>query len=554
MLAGLTKLASLIFTTAALGATSGAARSGPVCAAGTVVYNSSGCTTAGHYAETAAATPDDCCAQCAANVTGCAGWTWHASSSATWHASSAAHGGGVGTCDLSNAPKLKHGVANAVCGCRFAGCAAAPVACTPPYRPPVAARVPLPAGIARQPHLISILVDDLGFDDTSLRGNERVSWTPAMRALQEEGIALQRHHTYLWCSPTRRSLLTGRYPVHITGLQAPQCSNLTPLQFSLLSEKLSGGGGYDCAFYGKGHLGYDTVDHLPARRGFGAAHVGYLGGGESYRWGGRYGSPEALANVTGFDMWDGESPAAPSLVEEIRYSTQFYAAAAVRLIEARNASSPPLWLHMSFQAVHGGNWRQDVPAQDALDPASVDPAHPPLDLTYASATRALDDAVANITGALRAAGMWEDTLLLLTSDNGGDCGLPDQRPSGGPAGQPGSASNYPLLGRKCTAFEGGTRVAAFVAGGVVPEARRGTSTNQSLMWVSAAAAAAAAAAAPGCCCHAHPPPPPRAPSLLRLPSLDETGTSRIGIQLSAHWRAWTRRTITSTRKRARRTA
>ena len=113
------------------------------------------------------------------------------------------------------------------------------------------------------------------------------------------------------------------------------------------------------------------------------------------------------------------------------------------------------------------------PVQDAVDPASVDPAHPPLDLTYASATRALDDAVSNITEALKAAGMWENTFFLLTSDNGGDCGLPDQ--PGGPKGQPGSASNFPLLGRKCTAFEGGTRVAAFVAGGVIPAGRRGTS-------------------------------------------------------------------------------
>ena len=42
----------------------------------------------------------------------------------------------------------------------------------------------------------------------------------------------------LWCSPTRRSFLSGRFPVHITGSQPPTCSNFLPLQFTLLPEKL----------------------------------------------------------------------------------------------------------------------------------------------------------------------------------------------------------------------------------------------------------------------------------------------------------------------------
>ena len=76
--------------------------------------------------------------------------------------------------------------------------------------------------------------------------------------------------------------------------------------------------------------------------------------------------------------------------------------------------------------------------------------------------------------------MWSNTLLILMGDNGGDCGLPDQP---GVKGQPGMASNYPLLGRKCTAFEGGTRVAAVVAGGLLPPARHGT-LNHQLMYVT----------------------------------------------------------------------
>ena len=384
---------------------------------------------------------------------------------------------------------------------------AAPV-CRQVQRPTAPSRrVPLPPGVKTPPHLISIVVDDLGYDDTSLNGNQDIDFTPTLRRLQDEGVRLDRHHTYLWCSPSRRSFLTGRYPgTSITGIQAPQCSNMLPLQFTILPEKLAAAG-YESHFLGKGHLGWQTEDHLMVNRNF-SSHVGYLGGGESYRWGGTYGSPEKLEDVTHFDMWQDKEPAPRTVIEQLEYSTNFYAAQAVQRIEAwartqkasrrkssaasaasavhdeardeaaAGANQPPMWLHMSFQAVHGGPWRQDVPAQDAL-PAINSTSHC-LDPAYGSATRALDDAVSNITNALKAAGMWDTTLMLVTSDNGGDCGLPSH---GNVSGQPGSASNHPLLGRKCTAFEGGTRVAAFASGGLLPPAVRGT-VNTQLMSVA----------------------------------------------------------------------
>ena len=59
----------------------------------------------------------------------------------------------------------------------------------------------------------------------------------------------------MWCSPTRRSFITGRYLVHITGEQAATNTNLTPLQFTLLSEKLASVD-YENHFLGKGHMGW----------------------------------------------------------------------------------------------------------------------------------------------------------------------------------------------------------------------------------------------------------------------------------------------------------
>jgi hypothetical protein len=56
--------------------------------------------------------------------------------------------------------------------------------------------------------------------------------------------------------------LTHTLALTAAGTQAPTCSNLTPLQFTVLSEKLDAAG-YESHFIGKGHLGYQTTDHLP---------------------------------------------------------------------------------------------------------------------------------------------------------------------------------------------------------------------------------------------------------------------------------------------------
>jgi hypothetical protein len=94
---------------------------------------------------------------------------------------------------------------------------------------------------------------------------------------------------FRYCSPTRRSFLSGRFPNHICTAQPDAasktnmgslCSNFLPLALTILPQKLASAG-YHNHFVGKGHLGYQTMDHLPINRGF-LSHVGYLEGGEQY--------------------------------------------------------------------------------------------------------------------------------------------------------------------------------------------------------------------------------------------------------------------------------
>ena len=106
------------------------------------------------------------------------------------------------------------------------------------------------------PHIVSFMIDDLGRFDTQVYNP--AAPTPFIGQLVKQGIILDRHYAYRYCSPTRRSFLSGRFPSLINPKQAELCDNVLPVQFSWVSQKLKVAG-YDSHFIGKGHLGYATV-------------------------------------------------------------------------------------------------------------------------------------------------------------------------------------------------------------------------------------------------------------------------------------------------------
>ena len=107
---------------------------------------------------------------------------------------------------------------------------------------------------------------------------------------------------------------------------------------------------------------------------------------------------------------------------------------------------------------------------------------------YAAMTSYWDASLGNITDLVKAKGMWNDTLLIMTTDNGGptywvqkpnvsDTWMPEVFPNGWGA-HGGGASNWPFRGSKVSNWEGGTRGASFVSGGFLPVAMRGTVCNE----------------------------------------------------------------------------
>jgi len=165
-------------------------------------------------------------------------------------------------------------------------------------------------------------------------------------------------------------------------------------------------------------------------------------------------------------IWQGDAPAPAELVAQMNYSTDFYAAVAVEKIEAhaaaaaaaalssRSSLSPlppspsPLFLYVALQNVHSP-YDEPPPGECGVWPAF------PLcaDCVYAQMLHALDLAVDRVASALQTAALWDETLMLFSADNGA-------------VGE--YANNRPLRGHKHDPWEGGTRAAAFLAGGALP--------------------------------------------------------------------------------------
>eukprot|EP00041_Stephanoeca_diplocostata_P004443 m.45135 g.45135 ORF g.45135 m.45135 type:complete len:667 (+) comp15116_c0_seq3:133-2133(+) len=403
--------------------------------------------------------------------------------------------------------------------------------------------------VTSSPHLVFILQDDLGHYDVAFNGNTNNSAVTAnITKLARDGIILKHHYTHWHCSPTRRSFLSGRLPVHHHEQLSGVATDDLDLRYTWISKKLKSAG-YANFWFGKGHTGYMSMNHMPTRNGF-DHFVGFLSGSQSYtsndRWedehplhtdaqfvnppkncgdGYRVYSPlmahvqreKCAANQTSFHnlgfqcpgpssmissassaadccaacdtlgpyncthwtymlasehngealpqctVWSGRGcsqikhpgavsgkpaeapnpPPAPPGPDHCAssYSTTLYGELCLQAIAAHNASVP-LFLYFPIQAVH-------TPYDKV--PGWTGP-------TYEGMLWDSDVQIGAIMQLLNSKGMYDNTLVVYTADNGGT----------------GSGINFPLRGEKHTNWEGGMRTAAFVSGGLIPASLRGT--------------------------------------------------------------------------------
>eukprot|EP01064_Diplonema_japonicum_P008072 TRINITY_DN15601_c0_g1_i1.p1 TRINITY_DN15601_c0_g1~~TRINITY_DN15601_c0_g1_i1.p1 ORF type:complete len:512 (+),score=90.07 TRINITY_DN15601_c0_g1_i1:51-1538(+) len=304
------------------------------------------------------------------------------------------------------------------------------------------------AHTAQLPNLVIALVDDLGRYNVPWYNPNQTKAEGLNKLATEEGAILDRFYTFRVCSPTRSSLLSGRFPIHVNeenpvGVGVPGGIDI---KMTLLPQKLKKVG-YKTAMVGKWHCGARSDANLPINRGF-DHHLGFLTGGEDHF--------TQIAGSTSpyVDLWLNTKPA---IGRNGTYSCYLYGDEAVNVIENHDTTSP-LFLYIPFHDTH---------APYEAVPKYEDPTIPNETIKIMQAmVSCVADATVNITDALKRKNMWDNTLFVWASDNGGP--------------QYWSANNYPLRGGKTTDFEGGVRVAAFVTGGLLDPSLRGTTITSAM--------------------------------------------------------------------------
>jgi len=345
------------------------------------------------------------------------------------------------------------------------------------------------------PHVLYILVDDLGWGDVGFNRDvpSPEVLTPNMDKLVREGIHLHRHYVHSTCTGTRVSAQSGRLPVHATtSLRNPEEPNSgMPRNMTGIAEVLAKAN-YSTHFVGKWDVGMATHKHTPRGRGY-STSLGYFEHKNDY-WTqkcyqskccrdyglleGRTEGPYYDLNIT--DLWRDDGPA--SDLNGTDYEEFIFLRRIEELLDAHNQEEPlflfyaPHIAHCPLQVpeeyLEKFSFMQDDEGQCHAQTPNVLPIDPPTFTfhcrrQYRGMVNLLDDIVGKVVSKLKAKGLWDNMLLVFTSDNGGPTKLEES-----------GATNHPLRGGKYSYFEGGVRAAAFVSGGAIPQAQRGTSLQE----------------------------------------------------------------------------
>lgn len=302
--------------------------------------------------------------------------------------------------------------------------------------------------------------------------------TPRIDALARSGIELDRFYSYQFCSPARSAIQTGRNPVHVNVQNVkPECVNSKdqeggfqgiPINMTGIASLLKRGG-YRTHMVGKWDVGMATAAHHPRARGY-ESWFGYWHHTNDY-----WQHTEGMCGLKKMrDLWifnaSYDGPAyhlqnGPSCSQENQnpvnetcvFEEALFAEAAKSVIRNHNVAEP-LFL---FWALHLVHMPLQIPEAYEKKFSFIKEKHRRL---MHAMVNFMDDEIGEVVDLLKERGMWNNSLVVFHSDNGGE--IMAKGICGG--------NNWPLRGGKFSNFEGGIRVNAFVNGGYVPPGRRGS--------------------------------------------------------------------------------
>lgn len=292
-----------------------------------------------------------------------------------------------------------------------------------------------------RPNIIVVVADDLGWNDVGYHGSEIE--TPNLDKLAAGGVRLEHFYVFPTCSPTRTALLTGRNPSRfgiggpIGGRSTQAVPTETPSMADVLKQV-----GYQTALAGKWHLGL-RPEVGPRQFGFDSTY-GYL-----------HGQIDPITHLykNGDRTWHRND----EFHDEAGHATDLLAAEALRWIEMPRKES--FFLYLAFSVPH-------VPlVEEAKWTARYEGKikDPSRRLLAASITH-MDDVLGQIVASLERSGQRERTLIIFTSDNGGQRDHLNTADYGGKFGTyPVLGNNEPLRGYKGELYEGGIRVPALAS-------------------------------------------------------------------------------------------
>jgi len=281
-----------------------------------------------------------------------------------------------------------------------------------------------------KPNIVMILVDDLGYGDLSSYGAKDLQ-TPHIDRLMSAGKRFDNFHANCpVCSPTRAALLSGRYPdmVGVPGVIRTHITNNWGFlsTHAVLLPKLLKPAGYHTAIVGKWHLGLESPN-TPNERGFDHYH-GFLGDMmDDYYNHRRHGNNYMRLNGNQIDP-EG-------------HATDLFTQWAIEYINDRAKSDQPFFLYLAYNAPHTpiqppDDWFESVKSREA----GISEKRAKL----TALIEHLDDSIGKVINALKDSGISDNTLVIFSSDNGGQLSV--------------GANNGPLRAGKQDMYEGGIRV------------------------------------------------------------------------------------------------
>ena len=324
-----------------------------------------------------------------------------------------------------------------------------------------------PVVSSSNPNILFILIDDFGWKDVGYNGSTFYE-TPRIDALSKEWMRFDNCYTPSpMCSPTRTSILTGKNPARhgvtqwLAGRDTPYTRKGEAARVYCPMSQSSGikqsettlgeafqEAGYETAFYGKWHMGKLAETGGPANHG--------------------YDSQKAIIETNHCSMFypfRNHPEYFPSAKEGDNFTDLLTDAAIAFVKEDRDK---PFYLHLAHFAMHlpiGSKpelrekfeKKRDALPKQKDDRKLDDYAHKPHrlrqnDPEYAGELATLDTNIGRLVDTLKAEGLYDNTIIIFTGDNGGRATM----------NKPNSTSLHPLRAGKTFVFEGGLRTPTLI--------------------------------------------------------------------------------------------